>query len=127
MKDIAPWLSMAIYPLPMFFVAVIGCILALVKMRRLGSAGILLVLGCGTFAALSVVVLAVRIYLFEEMRSGNLPPNRYGMISGVVSMAGNVGNAIGLALLVAGALVGRRAPQERPERAATGRRGYEED
>ena len=109
MADLPYWLQLLVYQAPTLLVALVGLILGLVNLRRCPGPALLTLLGCGLFVLTDFFSLVVRAALFEQMRDRAMPAERYAQLMFVVGIAGSLGYALGVLLVVVAVFSGRGA------------------
>jgi hypothetical protein len=109
MNDIPFWLQLFIYQLPTLIVATVGVILSLVNMRRASGASLLALLGCGLLIVGGLASLGIRVLLWQQMREGEMPHERFAQLSSLVGIASSLTYALALGLIVLAVFAGRGA------------------
>jgi hypothetical protein len=95
------------YGAPLALYAV-GIVLGLAFLRRYPAAAGLVLGACGLMLVATVAIAGVSWYVFEIQESGS--SMRYASLMSWVGMAGSLVRVAALAMLLAAAFVGRRAP-----------------
>jgi hypothetical protein len=95
------------YQLPVLLVCLVGFVLAFMFLRSYPSAFILMALGTGLLVLTGVAVVVVQAYLRQQQEVGQWTNAKFAELMFLVGTAGSVGRAVGTALVIAAAFVGR--------------------
>jgi hypothetical protein len=100
------WQQLA-YQVPVLLVYLIGFVLALLFFGRQPTAALLTLIGTGLLVLVTVAVVVVQAFLVQQRMEENWSVERFARLMSTVGLAGSIGRAIGLALVVAAVFVGR--------------------
>lgn len=102
-----PLLQNLISSLPSILVSVAGLVLAMVMLQRRGPAALMAAGGCLLVLVNDGMVIAFQ-YVAQRLIDMQVPQNKLDVISMFYFLAADLVLGLGVALLLAGALVGRR-------------------
>lgn len=117
MRDILlPSLSNLLVQTPVLLVYLIAIVLAFMFWRRAPSTGILVLLGAGLLLFVGVLWPFAFQFLIVMREEWGWDHERFGIAIQGLGLVSNLARAVGVALLVAAAFVGRRASADGPSK-----------